>query len=76
MATVKELKDAIVQAVATLDESDGSRISTSEAIDSSREILADAYGPTLEDDVSEYLREDDADGDGILDRNDLDSDDQ
>ncbi len=58
MATIKELKDAIVQAVATLDESDGSRVSTSEAIDSARETLAEAYGPAFEDDVSEYLGED------------------
>ena len=52
---VIELEDAIAQAVATLDESDGSRVGTSGAIDSARETLADAYGTGFEDAVSEYL---------------------
>jgi hypothetical protein len=62
-----ELEDAIVRAVADLDESDGSRVGTSEAIDSAREILSDAYGVGFEDAVSECLSEvsdeDEDDGD-------------
>lgn len=57
-----ELEDAIAQAVANLDESDGSRVGTSEAIDSAREILSDAYGVGFEDAVSEYLSDDSEDG--------------
>lgn len=55
MATVKELKQAIVEAVATLDESDGSRTSTAHAIDVARDTLADAYGDSFDADVEEYL---------------------
>ena len=58
-----------MEAVATLDEADGSRVSTSSAIDNAREILGDAYGPTFEDDVAGYLGvdadDDDADGGGV-----------
>lgn len=63
MATNAELKDAICEAVATLDEADGSRISTAEALDAARDILKDAYGPSFEKDVSEFLDEDDNDQD-------------
>ncbi len=65
MATVKEMKDAIVEAVATLDESNGSRTGTAEAIDAAREILADAYGNEgdLNDAVNDHLGIDDADED-------------
>ncbi len=57
MATLAELKDAIANAVATLDDADGSRISTAEAIDSAREILKDAYGVGFEKAVSDALEE-------------------
>lgn len=68
-ARVIELEEAIAQAVATLDESDGSRIGTSEAIDAARETLADGYGVGFESAVEEYLSEnqDDSDGDGFDD---------
>lgn len=65
-ARVIELEEGIAQAVATLDESDGSRVSTSEAIDEARETLKDAYGVGFEKAVIEYLSEpnDDEDSDG------------
>lgn len=62
-ARVIELEEAIAQAVATLDECDGSRVATDEAIDSARETLADAYGVGFEKAVSEYLSETDEDVD-------------
>lgn len=72
MATLKTLKEAVLDAVTTLDECDGSRSSTNEAIDAAREILADAYGPEFEDDLEDFAAETDAedadeDGDGIPD---------
>ena len=57
-ARVIELEEGIAQAVATLDTSDGSRVSTAEAIDSARETLSDAFGAGFEDAVSEYLQSD------------------
>ena len=59
MSTLKELREAVVEAVATLDEADGSRISTAEAIDAAREVLADVYGDNFETDVSQFLGEPD-----------------
>jgi hypothetical protein len=53
--TVTELKEAIVEAVAELDQSDGSRIGTSEAIDNARSILETAYGDDLTEDVQDFL---------------------
>lgn len=70
MATLKSLKEAVIEAVAILDECDGSRSSSNEAIDAAREILADEYGPEFDDDLAEYAEtsgEEDADGDGIPD---------
>lgn len=58
-----ELETAIVNAVANLDESDGSRIGTSEAIDAAREILSDAYGTGFEKAVSDCLLSDEDDED-------------
>ncbi len=55
---VSDLKDAIANAVATLDEADGSRVGMAEAIDSARETLSDAYGRGFEKAVSEYLSDD------------------
>jgi hypothetical protein len=66
-ARTVELEEAIAQAVATLDEADGSRVGMSEAFDSARETLGDAFGKGFEDAVSEYLSaqsdEDDEDDD-------------
>lgn len=73
MATLKSLKEAVIEAVAVLDECDGSRSSSNEAIDAAREILADEYGPDFEDDLVEFAEtsegeeDSDADGDGIPD---------
>lgn len=73
MATLNKLKDAVIEAVALLDEADGSRVGTAQAIDDAREVLADAYGSEFDDDLAEHLEqlesevEDDADGDGIPD---------
>lgn len=62
-ARVIELEEAIVQAVATLDEADGSRIGALEASDSAREILKETYGLEFENDVSEYLSSESEDDD-------------
>jgi hypothetical protein len=62
-ARVIELEEAIAQAVATLDESDGSRIGASEAIDAARETLADGYGTGFENAVTEYLSDGEDDDD-------------
>lgn len=70
MTTIKELKEAIVEAVATLDESDGSRVSTSEAIDTVREILGNAYGPELDDAVEDFLGTETDDEDADADQDD------
>ncbi len=58
-----ELEEGIAQAVATLDETDASRIGLQEAIDSARETLADAYGVGFEKAVTECLSDDDSDED-------------
>jgi hypothetical protein len=50
-----ELEEAIVQAVCTLDEADGSRIGLTEAIDQARNILHSSYGDDLDLDVQSYL---------------------
>lgn len=64
MATLKAMKEAVIEAVAVLDESDGSRVSTAEAIDNAREALVAAYGVEFENDLEQYLDEiDGADGD-------------
>lgn len=54
-----ELEEAIVEAVANLDECDGSRVSTSEAIDTARDVLKEAYGTGFEKDVSDFLETED-----------------
>ncbi len=54
-ARVIELEEAIAPAVATLGESDGTRIGASEAIDSARETLADGYRVGFENAVKEYI---------------------
>lgn len=52
---VAEFEEAIVQAVAEIDQTDGSRVALQETLDSVRETLANCYGDTLADDVNEHL---------------------
>ncbi len=52
---VSELEEGIAEAVAALDEADGSRIGMQEAFDSARETLSEAYGAGFENAVSECL---------------------
>jgi hypothetical protein len=61
MAKLKELQEAVIEAVATLDKADGSRTAMTEAIDNAREILSDSYGLNFDDDLAEYLESDDDD---------------
>jgi hypothetical protein len=76
--SVGELREAIVEAVATLDEADGSRISTSRAIDAARSTLSEAYGHGFERAVSDYLSDEgsDEDGEEVEDDEDLHEDDR
>lgn len=61
---VGELEEAIAQAVAALDDADGSRIGLQEGFDSAREILKEAYGVGFEKAVSDAAEnEHDQDGD-------------
>lgn len=69
-----ELEEGIVSAVAEIDQSDGSRVGLQETLDSVREILGNAYGDTLTDDVNEFLGLETVDGEDISDEDD-DSDD-
>lgn len=64
-----ELEEAIGQAVATLDEADGSRVGMSEAIDSARATLSDGFGDGFEDTVSEYLSSNSDDDSSDFDEN-------
>ena len=50
-----ELREAIVSAVATLDQSDGSRVSLIESIDNARRTLAEVMPDNFDDLVTEYL---------------------
>jgi hypothetical protein len=74
MATLKQLQSAITEAVALLDEADGSRVGMSDAIDSARDILAEAYGPTFENDVNDAITALDAQDDADDDSEDDDQD--
>ena len=51
----KDLEDGIIEAVAVLDEADGSRTGLTEAIDEARNILQTAFGDTLDSEVESYL---------------------
>ena len=51
---VIELEEGIAQAVATMDESDATRIGLQEAFDSVRETLSETYGVGFEKAVSEF----------------------
>ena len=70
---VIDLEEGIAEAVATLDETDSSRIGLIEAIDGARATLAGAYGVGFENAVSEYLS-DDSDDDETEDGEDDDED--
>lgn len=59
---VMEFEEAIVSAVAEIDQTDGSRIGLQNTLDTVRETLAEAYGDTLTDDVNEFLDIDTVDG--------------
>lgn len=59
---VLEFEEAIVSAVAEIDQTDGSRIGLQNTLDTVRETLADAYGDSLSDDVNEFLGLDTVDG--------------
>jgi hypothetical protein len=61
MAKLKELQEAVIEAVATLDKVDGSRTAMTEAIDNARDILSDSYGLDFDDDLTEFLESDDDD---------------
>ncbi len=75
MKKLKDLQESVIEAVAELDQADGSRTAMTEAIDNAREILSDAYGLTFEDDLAAHLEaEDDDDDDGDDDDDDDDDD--
>jgi lipoate-protein ligase A len=52
---VSELEEAIVQVVASIDETDGSRVNLQATLDSTRETFFNVYGEELGSDVDEYL---------------------
>lgn len=52
---VSEFEQAVVEAAAEIDQTDGNRVALQETLDSVRETLANAYGDTLTDDVNEFL---------------------
>lgn len=60
-----ELEEAIVMAVAEIDQSDSSRVGLQETLDSVREILGNAYGDELTDDVNEFLGLETVDGEDL-----------
>lgn len=59
---IEEFENAIVEAVAEIDQTDGSRIGLQQGMDSAREILANVYGEGIEDAVAEHLELDAVDG--------------
>ncbi len=52
---ITEFEEAIVEAVAAIDQADGSRVDLQETLDSVREIFENAYGESLTADVNEFL---------------------
>jgi biopolymer transport protein ExbB/TolQ len=70
MKKVDDLKTAILESVAELDESDGSRTSMFACIDGARETLALAYGEDFESDLAEHLQEADDDDSDFEDSDD------
>ncbi len=67
---ITDLKTAILESVAELDESDGSRTSMFACIDGARETLALAYGEDFESDLAEHLQEADDDEDSDFEDSD------
>ncbi|MGI8494264.1 MAG: hypothetical protein ACR2L1_02985 [Pyrinomonadaceae bacterium] len=59
---IEEFEGSIVEAVAGIDQTDGSRIELQQTLDSVRETLASVYGDSLDDAVAEYLGTDTDDG--------------
>lgn len=59
---IGEFEEAVVSAVAEIDQADGSRVALQETLDSVRETLADCYGDTLTEDVNEHLGIETVDG--------------
>lgn len=66
---VTEFEEAIVIAVAEIDQTDSNRVALQETLDSVRETLANVYGDTLTDDVNEHLGIETVDG-AVLDEDD------
>jgi hypothetical protein len=60
MKKLKDLQEAVIEAVAELDQADGSRTGMTEAIDSARSILSDGYGLDFEDDLIEFSENEDS----------------
>lgn len=52
---VSEFEQAVVEAIAEIDQTDSNRVALQETLDSVRETLANCYGDTLTDDVNEHL---------------------
>ena len=52
---IEEFEGSIVEAVAGIDQTDGSRIELQQTLDSVRETLANVYGDSLDDAVAEHL---------------------
>ena len=73
MATIGEMRAAIVEAVGALDLADGSRSAAIEAMDFARDTLAEAYGPGFDKALEHHLETiEDHDSDGIADEFDED----
>lgn len=73
LSRAAELEQVIVEAVATLDGGDGSRIGLIEAIDSARSTLTEVYGVDFDRDLALYNGEDWDDDD---DDDEFDDDDE
>ncbi len=61
-----ELETAIVSAVATLDQADGSRIALIESIDNARRKLSRVMPDNFDDLITEYLETRDEDFDDLF----------
>jgi hypothetical protein len=57
MKKLKDLQESVIEAVVELDQADGSRTGMTAAIDSARAILSDGYGSNFEDDLGEFLED-------------------
>ncbi len=55
MTSAPVLREAIISAVATLDQSDGSRVHLIESIDNARRTLSDVMPDNFDDLVTEYM---------------------